>query len=263
MSRTYLTTKRLAELERTLSPRDWTVLATLARVRLATGKQLERLCYTGLTPRRAQQALAALAARRLVARLPRVIGGVRAGSTGHVYTLDVAGRRLALRDLRRAQRPWSIGQPFLAHSLDITELYTRLVEADRAGTLELRDFVSEPASWRTFAGPGGARAVLKPDAYVVVRLGEFEDHWFIEVDRGSESAPTLARKCDTYRRYWQTGAEQATHELFPKVLWLVPDHKRQDVLVDVFGRQPVAAWELFRVGRFDEAVTRIALGTQA
>lgn len=263
MSRTYLTPQRLAELERTLTARDWTILATLARVRLATGQQLQRLCFTGLTPRRAQQALSAMTARRLVARLPRIIGGVRAGSAGHVYTLDVAGRRLALRDQRRAQRPWNVGVAFLAHTLGITELYARLVEADRAGTLELRNFVTEPASWRTFAGPGGARAVLKPDAYAVVRLGEYEDHWFIEVDRGSESAPTLGRKCDTYRRYWQTGAEQARHELFPKVLWLVPDDKRQDVLVEVFGRQPVHAWELFRVARFDEAVTRIAQGTQA
>jgi hypothetical protein len=259
MSRRYFSTRRLAELEATLSPRDWAILATISRLRLATGRQIQRLYFAGLTRRRAQQALASLVARGALARLPRTVGGIRAGSAGHVYTLDTAGLRLVTRATDRRPRTWNVGLPFLAHSLAVTELYVRLVEADRAGLLELREFAAEPAAWRSFSGPYG-RAALKPDAHLVTRLGEFEDQWFVEVDRGSESASTLGRKCEQYRRYWQTGTEQARTGIFPRVLFVVPDAKRYGVLVDVFGRQPEAVWPLFVVALFDEAVTRIARG---
>src|SRR2546429_3192581 len=128
MSRRYLSTNRLAVLEATLSPRDWAILATLSRLRLATGRQLERLYFVGLTRRRAQQALASLVARGTLARLPRTVGGVRAGSAGHVYTLDAAGLRLVTKTTGRRPRAWNVGLPFLAHSLAVTELYVRLVE---------------------------------------------------------------------------------------------------------------------------------------
>jgi hypothetical protein len=261
MSRRYLSTQRLAELEHALGPRDWAILATLAHLRLASGRQLERLYFVDLTRRRAQQSLASLVARGVLARLPRTVGGVRAGSAGHVYTMGPAGLRLTTKTMNRRARTWNIGLPFLAHSLTVSELYTRLVEADRAGVLELREFMAEPACWRSFSGPHG-RAVLKPDAHLIVRLGEFEDQWYVEADRGSESTTTLARKCEQYRRYWQTGTEQARTGIFPRVLFLVPDAKRHDVLVNVFGRQPEAVWPLFTVALFDDAVSRIAQGAE-
>jgi hypothetical protein len=139
-------------------------------------------------------------------------------------------------------------------------LYVLLVEAHRLGYLELSSFTAEPACWRRFAGPGGGRATLKPDAYLTVELGRYEDRWFIELDRGTEPASTLAKKCEQYRRYWQTGTEQARSGIFPRVLFVVPDAARHAVLVDVFGKQPEAVWPLFTVTQFDEAVTRIARG---
>lgn len=259
--RVYLTDRRLAEVERSLTPRDWAILATLGRVRLASARQLERLYFTDVTRRRSRQVLASLVDRHILVRLPRVVGGVRAGSAGFVYILGGAGQRLsAMSEGRRLPRPWSVGAPFLAHSLAVTEVYVRLVEADRAGLVELRDFMGEPGAWRSFSGPGGARIVLKPDAAVTTRLGPYEDCWFLEVDRGTEAPATLARKCDRYRHYWQTGREQAQTGVFPRVLWLVPDERRYDALTDVLGRQPAEAWHLFAVALFDDAVTRIARG---
>ena len=131
-----------------------------------------------------------------------------------------AGFRLIAGQSRR--RPWDVGLPFLAHTLAVSELYVRLVEAQRLGTLELASFTTEPACWRRFPGPSGGRVTLKPDAYAVTRLGAYEDHWFIEVDRSTEPASTLMRKCEQYRRYWQTGTEQAEAGIFPRVLFLVP-----------------------------------------
>jgi hypothetical protein len=259
--RAYVTTARLMALSSSLTGRDWAILATLNKLRLASSGQLERLCFVGVSQRRARQSLASLADRGVIARLPRVVGGVRSGSSGYVYTLDVAGSRL-VRPQHRFRRSDDPGQRFLAHGLAVSELYTRLVEADRAGRLDLRDFVAEPASWRAFAGPGGGRATLKPDAFVVVRLeqGRYEDRWLVEVDLATEGASVVARKCEQYRRYWQSGTEQARTGVFPRVLWLVPDVKRYATVIDVFGRQPEVAWPLFRVALFDGAVTRIAQG---
>jgi hypothetical protein len=125
--------------------------------------------------------------------------------------------------------------------------------------IDLRDFTAEPASWRPFAGPYG-RLMLKPDAAVVVRQGRYEDRWFIEVDRSTESMAVIGQKCERYRRYWQTGSEQAKFDIFPRVLWLVPDEKRKAAIVDALGRQPAVSWPLFTVALFDQAVPRIAQG---
>lgn len=259
----YVTAARVRWLAAHLSDRERAVLGSLRRLRVATSGQLERLHFADVTARQARAVLASLVERRLIARLPRRVGGVRAGSAGYVYVLDVAGQRLGpLVVGRRVQRPWPVGTPFLAHSLAVTELYVRLMEAERHGRAELRlgEFHTEPACWRSFAGPGAGRVTLKPDAEVTLGLGRFEDRWFIEVDRATESRSTLDRKLGCYVRYWQSGQEQARTGIFPKVLWIVPDAARVDVLVDVCGRLPVAAWPLFAVVTEASAVERLLAG---
>lgn len=261
MKRTYITNGQLETLASLLGPRTLAILDTLLKVRLATGCQLERLHFADVSRRQATGVLARLVDQRLLVRLPRVIGGERAGSAGFTYGLDVAGRRLTEPNRPgRYRRPWSVGTPFLAHTLAVTEVFVRLVEAERTSALKAIRFDTEPACWRPFAGPGGARTVLKPDAFLVATVDGFADRWFLELDRGTESRTTLARKCDLYRSYWQTGTEQHRSQVFPRVLWLVPDEARQATLIDVFGRQPEAAWPLFTVALQDEAVSRIVRG---
>jgi hypothetical protein len=265
MSTTYLTFSRIERLNRQMSDRDWLVISTLARVRVATGHQLRRLHFADVSARQARSGLAGLVSRRLLARLPRVVGGVRAGSAGYVYVLDVAGQRLTRAATGRAQRPWPVGTPFLAHSLAVTELYVQLSEATRtmSSSADLVDFRAEPACWRDFTGPGAARIALKPDAEVVLGVGRYyEDCWFIEIDRATESRPTLARKLQRYVQYWQTGREQTKAGVFPRVLWIVPDAARHAVLIDEFGRTPVAAWPLFAVTTEAEALGRLLAGAQ-
>lgn len=255
----YLTAARLSELDRRLSPRDRDILRTLGIVRVAGAGQLERLHFTGVSRRQQRKALASLTDRQLLGRLPRVVGGVRAGSAGYIYAIGPAGRRL-LHPGEPRHRPWTVGAPFLAHSLAVTELYVRLVLAERAGHLQHVVFTTEPAAWRPFPGPGGGRRLLKPDAAVVVRLGRFEDRWFVEVDRGTESLPTVRRKCELYRRYWASGREQAACGVFPRVLWLVPDARRAHDLRQLLERWPTETRGLFMVSRFDDGVDRIAQG---
>ena len=257
----YITASQLLRLRSELSDSDWQVITTLTRVRLATAVQLEALHYPDVSRRRAQQALAILIRRRVVARCPRVVGGVRAGSRGHVYALDVAGQRLA--DLARGRRPRpprAVGVRYVDHALACTQVYVDLVGTDRAGDLRLLRFVGEPGAWRTFHGPGGLRTTLKPDAYAVVAVDGFEDHWFLEIDLGTESAATITRKLNVYRSYWQTGAEQAARDVFPKVAWLVKDADQAAVVSKEISRQPSAARSLFVVAEQTQAVQRLLQG---
>jgi hypothetical protein len=256
-----ITSNRLAQLRSELGDRDWQVIAMLARVRLATAAQLEALHFAGVSRRRAQQRLAILVERRVLSRLPRIVGGVRAGSRGHVYALDVAGQRLADLDRgRRPRPPRPVGRRYVYHALAITEVYVRLVLADRAGTLHLVQFDAEPGSWRSFYGPGGGRTTVNPDAYAVLMAGGYEDHWFFEVDLATESAATIARKCAVYQSYWQSGAEQARSNVFPRVLWLVPDEQRARVLRQVIRRLPGEAAGLFDVAESGAVVERLLAG---
>ena len=143
-----------------------------------------------------------------------------------------------------------------------TEVYARVVLAERGGTLRVLRFVGEPGAWRTFYGAGGGRITLRPDGYVVLAVDGFEDHWFLEVDRGTESAATLARKLGIYRGYWQSGTEQARHDVFPKVLWLVQDAARVEVIEGVIARQPTETRSLFVVALQEAAVARLCQGAE-
>jgi hypothetical protein len=226
--------ERLARIE--LGERDRLVVAALDRVRVATTVQLHRLLVLGLEPstlRRTQALLARLDRLGVVTRLNRRVGGVRSGSAGQVYALDVLGQALASAcgpaGGRRLRRPWTPSLLFVTHQLGVAELYVRLREAAHAGTLSLLDFDAEPLCWRTFAGLGGARTILKPDAFVRVGVGEFEDRYFIEFDQATASLPALGRKLTVYRRYYATGRESRTGA-FPAVLFLVPDASRRDAV---------------------------------
>lgn len=255
-----ISSHQLERLKNQLTTSDVQMLITLARVRLATGRQLERLHFTASTPpanaRRCRRSLERLVHLGLLARLDRRIGGVRAGSSGYVYALDAAGQRL-VGPSRRPQRPWTPNHSFVAHLLDVTELYVRLTEAERIGACELIAFQTEPACWRTFLAPGSHPVTLKPDAFVRLGVGEWEHSWFIEIDRSTESVATLTRKFATYRQYWTSGREQAQHGVFPRVAWLVPDQPRHAVLVDVAAAQPEDSWSLWSIHRTDNAVDQL------
>jgi len=80
-----------------LGDRDQAIISTLGRVRVASARQLERIHFTDSTPlsnaRSCRATLARLTRWRVLARLERRVGGVRSGSAGYVYSLDVAEAR--------------------------------------------------------------------------------------------------------------------------------------------------------------------------
>jgi hypothetical protein len=261
---THAHTRRLAA---RLTPRDYLILATLPRVRVATSRQLERLWFTDATPlsnaRMARRTLRRLVDLRVLTRVERPSGGLHGGSLGNVFTLDVAGLRMADRGAgrRSPRRPHPVSRTFLDHALGVTEWYVRLAEAERTGGPKLLEFKAEPGSWRQFASYAGGQETLKPDAFVSLLSGEWEDRFFLEVDRGTEHSPALRRQLDRYERYWRSGREQAASEVFPQVLWIVPDSARHAVLVELIGRLPAEVWPVFRVATEDDALGVLTGGT--
>jgi hypothetical protein len=231
---TYITGARLRTIVSSLTDRDQALIRDVDRLGLVSGAQLRQLHFAD-TPsgrRLARLHLLRLVELRVLQRLGRRAGGVRAGSDGFVYSLDVAGQRLV--DPRR-ERYWprvTPGPAFFAHALAVSELYVGL---QLTAPATLITFDTEPVCWRRFAGPHGARLTLKPDAYVVVAAGEYEDHYFIEIDRGTESLPRIDAKLRYYVRYWTSGREQAASGVFPRVVWLAPDDRRVEQLCNAVG----------------------------
>ncbi|MDR1188865.1 MAG: replication-relaxation family protein [Bifidobacteriaceae bacterium] len=241
---------RLDWLAASLSERDWVVLDSLAVWRLMTTDQLRRLHFTGLGTAGSSGRTVRAALRRLavevgaVRHLTRRIGGVRAGSSGYVWHLTGVGRRLlatlfAPAGMRRARlAAVAVSEPSprtLDHSLAVSEVAVRLGEAGqagRAGQLEVLRLEAEPDCWREHFGSVGQRLRVKPDLFIITGVagGEFQDLWFVEVDRATETLATIRRKADAYAAYHRSGVEQARSGVFPRVLWVTPDMARAEAI---------------------------------
>jgi hypothetical protein len=235
--------RQLAAFRASLSDRDTDVLCSVAALHFASTKQLERLHFRSAetTPLAAARAttrtLTRLRRIHLLDHLERRVGGVRAGSAAFVWRLAPAGSRLLGHDHRRRSREPSLAH--LAHVLEVADLVVRLHEQARShAAVDLVEVQTEPACWRAFVGMQGARVLLKPDLRLTIGRGEHELHWFVELDRGSEHRPALTRKLSAYLAAWRDGGEQARTGVFPRVLWVVPDEQRADVISAVWQSLP-------------------------
>ena len=255
----YLGRRALERLGEQLSERDLAILDSVLEHRFLTAGQIEQLHFAEHTSGEAgarvcRRVLRRLSGDRLLARLDRRVGGVRAGSASFVYAIGPAGSRL-LHNGRRFSEP---SLTFLEHTLAIADARVALVKAMRAGQLELLRVEVEPACWRRYTGTGGAAEIVRPDLYVVTGSGAFEDCWFLEIDRGTESPAAVRRKCRAYQAYWQSGREQAAHGVFPLVTWVVPEHQREARLKMLISEARNLNRDLFRVTRSEWLVELIA-----
>lgn len=252
--------RSLSAIQRDLSQRDLSVLRLVDEHRFLTTDHIQRFCFTDhasplSASRTCRRVLQRLERLDLLSRPVRRIGGLQAGSRSSVWMLTGAGRRLRNLDaghgvVGRIREP---GERFVAHYLAIAETRLQLLEAERAGQLELPSMQIEPRAWRSYVGLGGERRVLKPDfsavtvAVVDGRPSEYEDHWFGEVDRGTESIPTLLGQCAQYEAYRRSGAEDADGGVFPLVLWIVPDERRRRNLEVAIARARQLSTDIYRV----------------
>lgn len=250
----YVTAAVVRELDAQLTERDRAVLRSVLQLRFVSGDQLARMHFAECDPRAARRTLLRLTRLDVLERLPRVVGGIRAGSAGYVYRLGLVGQRIALErgwlPERRRRRSRVPGTLFLNHALAVAELHTRLIEASRDGHLELLELSAEPACWRSYGGIGAQASTLKPDSYVRLGNGDFEDSYFIEVDMGSEGSRALLRQLRVYVAYFDSGKEQAERGVFPKTLWIAPDERRVKAIEDCVRRLPRENRELFQATSF-------------
>ncbi len=238
-------------LRQALSERDWAALHDVARLRLVTGAQLERLHFANLgavsRPVVRRRVLGRLVQARALATLERRIGGVRAGSEGLIYYLDTAGQRLLAIDgtARKIDPP---GERYTRHVLAVTEVYVSLTEQAREGALRLDRFEAEPASWWG-DGQGGR---IKPDGQVRVSGSDHADSWWLEVDLATEHLPTLKRKLAGYLDFYRRG-QLGPDGIMPWVLVTVPNTKRCSDLVRLIRQLPSQGEELFTVALHNDA----------
>ena len=235
-----LGTMNITTLQSMVTPRDMDILRLIREHRFLTTKQIQRLLFSdhaspGAAIRACVRVLTRLELRALIVKLSRQIGGVHAGSGSYIWGIDDAGDRLlradsGAKDAKR-QRTFDPSPLFLAHTLAVAETHVMLEEAAHREELELVAVTTEPSTWRAFAGRAGTTQTLKPDLHAVTALGDFEDHWFIEIDNGTESLPTVLVKCQTYQRYFESGREQHISGVFPKVVWLMVDARRRSKLL--------------------------------
>lgn len=212
-----------------LSDRDWSILRAVAEHRYLTVPQIRVLHFGDLPDasglRTAQRVLARLRQDRILARLDQRVGGHQAGSKTTVHYVDEVGDRLLRQDEgRRTRRRFrEPTQRFLDHQLGIADAHVTLVQAAQAGMLELLRCEIEPTSWRDYLSLAGGRLTLKPDLYAETASppgSEYIDAAFIEIDMGTESIPTLIRKCREYEAYRRSGTEQERSDgAFPLVVW--------------------------------------------
>ena len=264
----YISARGVARLRERLSVRDMAIIAQVAELRLMSARQIQAIYFPGsehdneqAAIRARQRVLERLCRERLLIRLERRIGGVRAGSAGLVLALGPVGQRVLARGGPR-RRSYEPTLRFVDHTLATTQLVVDVTVAARQGSLDVLDAQAEPQSWREFSGPGGRR-LLRPDAFLALGVGEYELRWFIEVDRASESLPVIVRKCRLYADYYQSGKEQANKGgVFPRVCWIVPDEARATRLLSAIARDRALPKGLFVVTTSEQAVAMLQRTTQ-
>ena len=238
------------ELEQQLSDRDIRLLEDLERFRLLTTRQLQRLHFPAapLGPHRTASAatrgttrvLNRLEGRGTIARLDRRIGGIKHGSALTIWQLAAAGDRF-LRTRRgetTRRRYLEPGLTFTRHTLAVNDVAVEIIERANAGHYELLELEVEPDCWRSHSSATGGTLTLKPDLFLVTADQSTETHSFVEIDLGTEHAPTVLRKCQGYHRYAASGLEQLARGLFPAVVWIVPSVERAKLLRERIAAEP-------------------------
>jgi len=223
-----------------LTPRDVQVVELVGRFRQLSADQIKAVIFpdqTSKTP--LDRALLRLTTAGYLVRLGRMVGGFGGGSGQYVYQLGRAGWRLLGKG--GGYRPLRVVD---LHTLTIAECFVMLKRLERGGELVVITYEADPASRRTVGD-----ILLTPDAHVELGVSATRQkfRFWLEIDRDTENAETIRGKCV---RYWR--AFQAWHgDIFPYIVFVVPDDRRQRELERTIAGGPAEAQELFRAYQLD------------
>ncbi|MHA7268377.1 replication-relaxation family protein [Arthrobacter sp. HLT1-20] len=273
-----ISSRRLREIQSHLSRRDQDILASVDRYRFLTAKHIQALHFTdhgseSSASRTCRLVLSRLRSLRILGVLDRRIGGIRAGSEGLVYYADTAGDRLqrgtaSVRARKRFDEP---SARFLDHTLAIGDMAAGIREAAMAHGAEVVRIDPEHAATRTYADNYSVAQVLRPDLYVELAASADDEEvcaFFIEVDLGHESLPTLLGKCTAYEDYRSTGIEQHQFGGFPNVIWAMDAYRettavrRRKSLQDALERNSRPSPGLYRIYALADAAEAVVQGVR-
>jgi len=228
------------------------ILRFLCEHRYATTKQLARLAADDYTSprsalRQTSRHLTALSEAGMVTHLERRVGGWQGGSTQSIWALTTTGHHTLTRTRASRQRPHLVSTTFLDHLLAISEVRVTVEETTRSLPGAQCAVQTEPLCWRTHLGPHGQQVTLRPDLALTVTTPEFEDRYFLEVDRATENPARVITTCQRYQHYRHTGMEQSHGGVFPAVIWIVPTHTRARQLTTAIQADPRIDRPLFTV----------------
>ncbi|PIF02665.1 MAG: hypothetical protein CR979_00980 [Propionibacterium sp.] len=247
---TRISKNQLLTIAKQLSDTQASILGLLGSHRFATTDQLARYhqpLYKSKNSaiRQTNRTTKHLANLGLIRHLNRRIGGSRSGSSGYIWHLTEAGQRLAgidpkdpLPHLRPTNRWREPSLTFLTHTLAVTEVRIIFEETSHNQPLKIVSVETEPACWRQHISDYGQTETLKPDIAIITKQANYEDHWWCEIDLGSENPARITQKALTYLNHYNYGIEQQTRGIFPKVLWITPTKTRCNQLQKILTTSP-------------------------
>ncbi|AZZ51410.1 replication-relaxation family protein [Rathayibacter festucae] len=197
-----------------LLDRDRQIVLSIGRFGQLAAGHVRALHFEGLTERPVYRALNRLIERGVLARIERrMIGGTGAGSGQYVYQLGSVGWRLAGKDGRYAP-----SKAVNHHTMAIVDAYIEVLRRAVAPRYRFDMVETEPDSHRTIGS-----VVVRPDLYFQIS-DMFEQeyrHWWLEVDRGTESRTKITQKLVAY-----VAAKRASKAFIPSVLFVAQDDRR-------------------------------------
>ena len=257
-----------------IHPMQARLLALVAAHRFATTTQLARLTAPDYASpasalRQTQRHLASLAQQRLLTSLERRVGGWQGGSAVTIWAATTRGQRRVVaengedEEVSRRQRPREVSTTFLDHLLAITEVRTSIEEAVRQEADTEAAVALEPDCWRTALSPSGQPQVLRPDLAVTITSPAYEDRYLVEVDRATENPGRVIAPCWRYQEHQATSVQASDGDVFPLVVWLVPNDRRRHRLERAIAHSTGLLRDLFRVIRLDQLPSLIHGGPAA
>lgn len=199
-----------------LTERDAQVILAVYQHRVLRRDQIQRLFFPSRNTANARLKL--LYHNRFLDRrfVPVEYGQ---GTSQALYLLDERGANVTARKLGvdRGEVNWrashnEVGTIFLEHTLMVND--TRIaftLAAEEAGYqvskwIEERELKAD-ADHVVTSTPGGRqrRVAVVPDGYFILDLGDKRAHFFLEVDRATESNKRWRRKIEAYQAYTRSG----------------------------------------------------------
>jgi hypothetical protein len=223
-----------------LSPRDALIVELVGRFRMVGAEQIRDVLFAAQSSKTPlDRALKRLTDGGYLARLGRMVGGFGGGSGQYVYQLGRAGWRHLGKG--GGYRPLRVIDH---HTLQIAECFVMLKRLERGGELSVISYDADPASRRTVGD-----ILLTPDAYAELGVSATRQKFafWLEIDRDTENAEVIRGKCIRYWRAFQVW----DGEVFPYIVFVVPDERRRRELERVIADGPDEAQELFKVCALD------------